>query len=421
LSLAHHQAGSPVFEELLHLIGANHGSDHSVARMRTLPIRFRLIGEAFIGTDEVIQQRANNYVFTHIARAEIAYREAVGNLAVEGYAFDNVEVAETLAHLFNQPSVGVPQPTLPGDYFDRPENIFSLSQRSLNAILGMFVVPFQRSEEGHLLRKRVLNEPELHALDEVFLYFDVDNDDIISRWDMVEGFTCLGENFIRSDDFSQQRANEYVQGLIRTIIDQIQLAVSDLPPPPPPPPPPHITTKASATCGGGSATASATARNPIDAGERNPIDVVIEALTEAIGPLDRFRNAHFLPEPILRESYFLVFNHIRYWFRRRDFGGSFEPFLNRILQNGTITADTAQAANVYETHRDFFTHLGVGVEVHPFALQHEFRQAIERRMERDVPLQFQDPILSLVDCNVSVNPDVLEIVWLVYRNRLGQN
>lgn len=61
-------------------------------------------------------------------------------------------------------------------------------------------------------------------------------------------------------------------------------------------------------------------------------------------------------------------------FFRDDFSVSYEPFLR------SLPAELIVSRAATETNRCFFIHLGVAMNVHPFALQTAFRSLAMRRI-----------------------------------------
>lgn len=108
----------------------------------------------------------------------------------------------------------------------------------------------------------------------------------------------------------------------------------------------------------------------------------------------------------------IVFYCRSFWFEKQDFGIHFEPFLG--LEYVSDPALVIACPSAMESFRCMFIHLGVGVKVHPFALQVKFRAAAERLLssnEGEAKSLFTEHLLSVIMSDSYCEMDVLNTVW----------
>lgn len=113
-------------------------------------------------------------------------------------------------------------------------------------------------------------------------------------------------------------------------------------------------------------------------------------------------------------SAFICYHFRRFWFEKQDFGIHFEPFLG--LEYVSDPALVIACPSAMESFRCMFIHLGVGVKVHPFALQVKFRAAAERLLssnegEGEAKSLFTEHLLSVIMSDSYCEMDVLNTVW----------
>lgn len=109
---------------------------------------------------------------------------------------------------------------------------------------------------------------------------------------------------------------------------------------------------------------------------------------------------------------FFLFYFRRFWFEKQDFGIHYEPFLG--LEYVSDPALVIACPSAMESFRCMFIHLGVGVKVHPFALQVKFRAAAERLLssnEGEAKSLFTEHLLSVIMSDSYCEMDVLNTVW----------
>ena len=109
---------------------------------------------------------------------------------------------------------------------------------------------------------------------------------------------------------------------------------------------------------------------------------------------------------------FICYHFRRFWFEKQDFGIHFEPFLG--LEYVSDPALVIACPSAMESFRCMFIHLGVGVKVHPFALQVKFRAAAERLLssnEGEAKSLFTEHLLSVIMSDSYCEMDVLNTVW----------
>ena len=100
-------------------------------------------------------------------------------------------------------------------------------------------------------------------------------------------------------------------------------------------------------------------------------------------------------------------------FSRYDYGVSYDPVIGGILRDVPLTPQMAQSAG--ESNRCFFLHLGIGVNIHPFALQVACRH-LARQVQGDTESEYyevgRDILPSVLEYESYVDFQVLLLLWL---------
>ena len=250
-------ASLPFSADLLLLVKGENGGVISVDAVATGMTR---IATHFISRHEIIQSRVNSYIRCKLAAAELAACGAVMSQDVELVERDQIllnsatvpsSIAPSSPHgtglgaplcrmdsgrdstKSSQPlkKTNLPDRTPPTPLLFRSQsvtqhqlvsdakNVFEYDDVTLRTVLGVFPTQFG---DRDTIAAVDFSEADRNMLQELWEFFDFDEDGKVSRNDLLEGFVNIAKHFLEHDEFTQLLTNSYIQRKIRRALYYIE-------------------------------------------------------------------------------------------------------------------------------------------------------------------------------------------------------
>lgn len=268
------------------------------------------------------------------------------------------------------------------------------NENSVKVLFDLSTACYQYIRNEFLTNDKVINTEIYPKYDKKLndlWYFDFDNDNEVTRDDLIKGFINYGHHFISIDKSCHNMVNSYIQ---KKIIDAIRLIYYE-----------------------------EKIKNPSNdlITENNPSSLclsicddptIIAELEKAVLNLLDKENEHYnLPEPIhMDDKYTIYLGNKELLFHQENYGQSFKPFLSH------IDSDIVESCqSTLESLRCSFIHLGIALNIHPFKLQLLMRsKAIEiiNDINNELKLFFEDPLNDLLTPSSLVDLAILQLIWL---------